>query len=223
MNEDQKEKRKAYKAKKGQEYYAHLSEAERQRMNETTLDRYRSESPEQRLHRNALWRQAWARRKRKADLAKMSEEQRKREVERWDKLAPEDQEAENTLEHKLYTMSMNAIDDLGTDTPDRSLSKKWSYTRDKKVRDAVRRRAKGKCEFCGKPGFMEQSGKPYLETHHVIALAKEGADRLTNDIALCPNDHREAHFGKRCAAIEAEMILKLKATCRTLKESGVLR
>jgi 5-methylcytosine-specific restriction endonuclease McrA len=213
-NEDKKEERKAYKARHGRESYTKYSEAKKQGMIATALDRYRSETPEQRLRRNALWRQAWARRKRKAELAKMSEEQRKREVERWDKLAPEEREAENTLEHRLYTMSMNAIDDLGTDTPDRSLSTKWSYSRDKKVRNAVRRRAKGKCEFCGKPGFMGQSGKPYLETHHVIALSDEGADRLTNVIALCPNDHREAHFGKRCAAIETEMILKLKAINR---------
>jgi predicted restriction endonuclease len=209
-NEEKGEKRKAYKAQKGREYYAKYSDDKRQRMNATNLERYRSESPERRARRRAKERQAWARRKRNADLAKMSEEQRKREVERWDKLAPEEQEAENTLEYSLYIMSMNAIDDLGTDTPDRSLSRKWSYTRDKKVRDAVRRRAKGKCEFCGKPGFMGQNGKLYLETHHVIALANEGADRLTNVIALCPNDHREAHFGKRCAAIEDEMIQKLR-------------
>jgi predicted HNH restriction endonuclease len=63
----------------------------------------------------------------------------------------------------------------------------------------------------------------YLETHHVIFLAHDGADKPTNVIALCPNDHREAHFGKRSAGIEAEMILKLKATCRVLKESDVLR
>jgi predicted HNH restriction endonuclease len=75
-------------------------------------------------------------------------------------------------------------------------------------------RAKGKCEFCGEPGFMTTSGRRYLETHHVIFLANEGADKLTNVIALCPNDHREAHLGKRRAAIETEMILKLRAINR---------
>jgi hypothetical protein len=47
----------------------------------------------------------------------------------------------------------------------------------------------------------------------VIFLANDGADNLTNVIALCPNDHREAHFGKRSAKIESEMIPKLKAIC----------
>ncbi len=201
-------KRRAYKTKWERE---HLTEAQKQRKNQAALDRYRSESPEQRQRRNALWRQAWAKRKRKADLAKMSPEEHDREVNRWAKLAPEQQEAENTRAFELHIRSMNAIDDLGTDTPDHSLLEKWSYARDKKVRNAVLRRAKGKCEFCGKAGFIKRSGKPYLETHHVISLANEGADRLTNVIALCSNDHREAHFGKRSADIEAEMILRLRA------------
>jgi 5-methylcytosine-specific restriction endonuclease McrA len=223
MNEEQKERRRAYKAKKGREYYARWIAAERERKNQAALARYKSLSPEQMLHRRALERQTWAKRKRKADLAKMSPEQRVREVYRWAKLAPEQQEAENTLAFDQHIRNSNAIDDLGTDTPDHSLSEEWSYARDKKVRDAVLRRAKGKCEFCGKLGFRTRSGKRYLETHHVIFLANDGADKLTNVIALCPNDHREAHFGKRCEEIETEMVLKLKATCRILRESGVLR
>jgi hypothetical protein len=43
----------------------------------------------------------------------------------------------------------------------------------------------------------------------VIALANDGEDRVTNVIALCPNDHREAHFGERRDEIEAQMVLML--------------
>jgi predicted restriction endonuclease len=49
-----------------------------------------------------------------------------------------------------------------------------------------------------------------LESHHIIALADDGADRITNVIALCPNDHREAHFGTRAEQIETEMVSKLR-------------
>jgi hypothetical protein len=105
----------------------------------------------------------------------------------------------------------NAIDDLGADTPDRIRSDAWSYSRDPRVRDAVLRRAQGRCEFCGQLGFIKPDGTRYLESHHVIALASDGEDRTTNVIALCPNDHREAHFGNRRQEIEAKMILKLKA------------
>jgi predicted restriction endonuclease len=208
------EQRRAYKAKWARDRYARLSEAEKQLKSNATLDRYRSLSPEEYSHKLALERQTWAERKRKADLAKMSPELREREVDRWAKLAPEQKEAEKAREFELHIRSENAIDDLGADTPDRSLSEGWSYARDRKVRAAVLKRARGKCEFCGKPGFITLRGSRYLEAHHVIFLADDGADRLTNVIALCPNDHREAHFGKRRAGIESEMILKLKAINR---------
>jgi hypothetical protein len=103
----------------------------------------------------------------------------------------------------------DAINDLGIDSPTRELSQSWSYPRDPKVRDAVLARARGSCEFCGAQGFLKPDGTRYLETHHIIALAAEGADRVTNVIGLCPNDHREAHFGERRALLEEQMITKL--------------
>ena len=33
---------------------------------------------------------------------------------------------------------------------------------------------------------------------------------MNNVIALCPDDHREAHFGRRGEAIETGMIQKIK-------------
>ena len=104
---------------------------------------------------------------------------------------------------------INAIEDIGKDVPDRSRSEAWSYSRDPRVRDEVLRRAKGRCEFCGALGFVKPGGSRYLESHHIIALANDGADRRTNVIALCPNDHREAHFGNRAEQLETEMVLKL--------------
>lgn len=105
----------------------------------------------------------------------------------------------------------NAIDDIGADSPDRIMSKVWTYSRDPRVREVVLKRANGRCEFCGQLGFLKSDGTRYLESHHVIALAHDGEDRLTNVIALCPNDHREAHFGERRGDIEDEMIRKLIA------------
>jgi len=214
MNEVRKKERRAYKTEWERKRRAGLSEAEKQRKSQAVLARYHSQSPEERSHRLALERLSWAKRERKAALAKMSQEQREREVDRWAKLATEQQQAEDTLAFALHLKNTNAIDDMGTDSPDHSLSEQWSYARDKKVRGAVLRRAKGKCEFCGKPGFILPNRKRYLETHHVIYLANDGADKLTNVIAVCPNDHREAHFGKRREVIESEMILRLKAINR---------
>jgi predicted restriction endonuclease len=105
--------------------------------------------------------------------------------------------------------NVDVINDIGADTPERSKTEVWSYARDQKVREAVLERSRGKCEFCGKLGFAKPDGARYLEAHHVSALANDGEDRLTNVIALCPNDHREAHFGERRKQIGRDMMLKL--------------
>jgi hypothetical protein len=104
---------------------------------------------------------------------------------------------------------LNAVDDIGTDVPLRILSSGYTYLRDQRVRDRVLERAKGLCEYCGKAGFLKNDGTKYLESHHVIALANEGEDRETNVVALCANDHREAHFGARKMQMETEMMEKL--------------
>lgn len=70
-------------------------------------------------------------------------------------------------------------------------------------------RAKGSCEFCSILGFLKPDGARYLETHQIIALAAEGADRLRNVNGLCPNDHREVHFGERRQVLEQQMIASL--------------
>ena len=62
------------------------------------------------------------------------------------------------------------------------------------VRFDVLDRAKGYCELCGQPGFITTSGAAYLETHHIVPLAENGPDKNFNVVALCPNDHRRAHY-----------------------------
>jgi 5-methylcytosine-specific restriction endonuclease McrA len=58
-------------------------------------------------------------------------------------------------------------------------------------------RAAGECERCGKraPFIRRADGTPYLEVHHRVQLAAGGDDTVENAIAVCPNCHREAHFG----------------------------
>lgn len=58
-------------------------------------------------------------------------------------------------------------------------------------------RASGVCEGCKKPApfVRKKDGTPYLEVHHIIQLADGGPDRVENAKALCPNCHRESHFG----------------------------
>jgi 5-methylcytosine-specific restriction protein A len=111
----------------------------------------------------------------------------------------------------------SAIDDLGSSAPpgnqapDRALQKGYSYKRDPKVRAYVIKRAKGCCEYCGKQGFEMSNGKHYVEAHHIIALSEQGPDTSQNFIALCPDHHREAHFGAEAEALEQQFLNKLKS------------
>jgi 5-methylcytosine-specific restriction enzyme A len=91
------------------------------------------------------------------------------------------------------------------------------YMRDPAVRALVLLRAKGKCEFCGVDGFLKYDGKVYLETHHIVPLSEGGPDHVRNVIALCPNHHREAHFGKKRAVLrdDLQMIVATRLTVGT--------
>lgn len=73
-----------------------------------------------------------------------------------------------------------------------------SYVRNTDVIVEVLNRAAGYCEACKEaaPFISASTGCPYLEVHHVIRLADEGEDTIDNALALCPNCHRKAHYGK---------------------------
>ncbi|MCE9935179.1 HNH endonuclease [Aeromonas salmonicida] len=98
-----------------------------------------------------------------------------------------------------------------------SLSKKYEvnghvYERKAEVRTNALKRAAGKCEYCGLGSFRTASGAIYLESHHIVPLSHNGADTISNVIALCPTHHREAHYGegKDMLAIEFKKILSHK-------------
>ncbi|WP_447759610.1 HNH endonuclease [Pseudomonas moraviensis] len=84
---------------------------------------------------------------------------------------------------------------VGSDYPDRKMVSASVWERSAKVRQVVLSRSCGRCEHCGRPGFLKINGEIYLETHHIIPLSEEGADVSSNVIALCPEHHREAHYG----------------------------
>jgi hypothetical protein len=103
----------------------------------------------------------------------------------------------------------DSINDLvapGSDAPGTILTSSHRYVRDHQVRQAVLERAGGYCEYCGVQGFLKLDGTHYLECHHIIALSAEGKDHRTNVIALCPGDHRGAHFAADWAVLERRMI-----------------
>lgn len=72
-----------------------------------------------------------------------------------------------------------------------------SYLRNADVVAEVLHRASGRCEQCREPApFMrKKDNTPYLEVHHKEQLSAGGEDTVENAAALCPNCHRNQHYG----------------------------
>jgi 5-methylcytosine-specific restriction protein A len=86
------------------------------------------------------------------------------------------------------------------------------YERDSIVSEYAKRKADGVCQLCNQPApFRNLDGEPYLETHHIEWLSKEGKDLIENTVALCPNCHRKMH------------VLNLPADAATLKKKSSTR
>lgn len=120
-----------------------------------------------------------------------------------------------SLQEGRPSASEDAVNDIGTDDPVAAQLAGIRFRRDSLVRRAVEVRAQGRCEYCGTLGFKRPDGTHYVETHHIIALANEGADRVHNVIALCPGHHREAHFGANRQALEREFVVILTGIQRS--------
>lgn len=75
------------------------------------------------------------------------------------------------------------------------------YVRNSDVIAEVLFRANGICEDCSDPAPFNRrtDGTPYLEVHHRIHLSNGGDDTVENAIALCPNCHRQRHYGSDSA------------------------
>ncbi|MBP2312931.1 HNH endonuclease [Azospirillum soli] len=72
-----------------------------------------------------------------------------------------------------------------------------AFIRNPDVVAEVLERAAGTCEGCGHaaPFARRSDGTPYLEVHHKVPLAAGGDDTVENAVALCPNCHRNEHYG----------------------------
>lgn len=82
--------------------------------------------------------------------------------------------------------------------PTRIKTTTWTFNRNPDVVAEVLAQANGNCQKCNSeaPFKRKSDGTPYLEVHHKIFLSDGGEDTVENSIALCPNCHRELHFGE---------------------------
>jgi 5-methylcytosine-specific restriction enzyme A len=87
-----------------------------------------------------------------------------------------------------------------------------TFERNEDVAELAKRRAKGFCQLCEEPApFKNKRGEPFLESHHIVWLSKDGDDTIENTVALCPNCHRKMHS------------LNLKLDISHLKEKAGIR
>lgn len=73
-----------------------------------------------------------------------------------------------------------------------------AFVRNPDVVAATLLRADGSCERCKRaaPFVRRRDKTPYLEVHHITQLADHREDAVENAQALCPNCHRELHYGQ---------------------------
>ena len=85
------------------------------------------------------------------------------------------------------------------------------YVRSKTVQKYVLARANGVCECCGSSApFLRRDGRPYLEPHHIQRLSDGGPDHPRSVAGICPNCHREIHFGKHGREINKQLADKVR-------------
>ena len=95
----------------------------------------------------------------------------------------------------------------GSKKPKKSQTSSTKYVRDPDVVAWILNFANGICECCKKTApFNREDGTSFLEVHHLKQLADGGSDTTTNAIAVCPNCHRELHFGVNKVNIKMKVI-----------------
>lgn len=94
------------------------------------------------------------------------------------------------------------------------------FERSPQIRNYVLERAKGFCELCGEKGFKTSSGSIYLESHHIQPLSEDGSDSIGNVIALCPNHHREAHYGMDNEQLKLSLLMCVEKLNKSMQSTN---
>lgn len=103
----------------------------------------------------------------------------------------------------------------GNANPTTTSSTVTQTRRDPLVKAWVLAQAKGTCECCDEPApFKGADGLPYLEVHHVRKLAERGPDLVSNAVAICPNCHRELHYGENARQLVERLYERLPRLVR---------
>ncbi|HDR9804609.1 TPA: HNH endonuclease [Burkholderia cenocepacia] len=103
----------------------------------------------------------------------------------------------------------------GNASPEVTRATVTQIRRDPSVKAWVLAQANGTCECCSEPApFKGADGLPYLEVHHVRKLAERGPDLVSNTVAVCPNCHRELHYGESARQLVERLYARLPRLVR---------
>lgn len=84
------------------------------------------------------------------------------------------------------------------------------YARAPVVKAWLLKESNGNCEACDSEApFLKNGGQPFLEIHHIKRLKDGGSDTISNAVAICPNCHREFHYGANLEILKSNMIKKI--------------
>ncbi len=71
-----------------------------------------------------------------------------------------------------------------------------------------------KCQVCHACGFEKNNGEMYIEAHHITEVAACEINSLCSEniILVCPNCHREIHYGKNVKIVDRGESLYIETT-----------
>lgn len=140
-------------------------------------------------------------------------------IERLFEATDEESAIDQHLNFQLVDLRKQAIAAV---TPGKKIGEatKNVYQRSAIVRRYVLARAAGACERCDTPApFTNKTGEPFLEPHHIRRLSDGGPDDPRHMAGLCPNCHREAHYGAAAWALNTKLSAKIAAKEKSLSQS----
>ena len=80
-----------------------------------------------------------------------------------------------------------------------------AYVCDPAVAAWVLQEASGQCESCREMAYETDSGRSYLEVHHVIPLEEGGADTIANAVGVCETCHGKLHRWKHRGSLKQSL------------------
>jgi len=114
------------------------------------------------------------------------------------------------IEAREEATKKNLAKPAGNLLPKATASTTTQYQRNSAVKAWILQQADGQCESCEQPApFRDFGGQPFLEVHHLRQLADGGSDTVANAVALCPNCHRELHYGENARGLVSQLYARV--------------